>query len=179
MRRYITIAIVAVILMAVAVLFGYIKGYTSAMRDAQGETKTDTIVRVDTVRIHHPADTVTLTQWKTYHVHDTAIMVEHDSVFVILPYESHLLTMPDTLDLWYSGVDARVDSMHFYLRTVEVTQSTSITKPKRLNTIGVEAGFSDASLLYVRQLGRVSLGFSAGYTYDRQATVRGFLGWNF
>ena len=179
MRRYLAITISALAIVAVALLLGYIAGYGAATREMQPETHTDTVVRVDTVWRAMPPDVITQVQWRTRYVHDTAVVTERDSVFVVLPYEQHRLTMRDTLDLWYSGVDARVDSLRVYLRTTSVTTATTLNATPRRNTIGVEAGLQDASLLYIRDIGRVSLGLSAGYTYERQATARGFVGWRF
>lgn len=179
MRRYLAISLTALAIVAVSVLFGYIVGYDAAERELQPETHTDTVVRVDTVWRELPPDVITQVQWRTRYVHDTAIVTMHDSVAVWLPYEQHMLAMRDTLDLWYSGVDARVDSLRIYLRTTSVTTATTLNATPRRNTIGVEAGFHDASILYIRDIGRLSLGFSAGYTYDRQATARGFVGWRF
>jgi hypothetical protein len=173
--------IATLVLLAVSsAVLGYVLGCSRAKRDATPpEVHTDTIVRVDTIRIEHPTDTVTVTKWKRYYVHDTAVVTQHDSVFVILQYEQHCLTLPDTLDLWYSGVDARVDSLRVYLRTTSITQTITTAPAPRRNTIGVSAGLGDASVMYIRDVGRVALGFAAGYTIDREPTARGFLGWKF
>lgn len=173
--------ITTLVLLAVSsAVLGYVLGCSRVKRDATPpEVHTDTIVRVDTIRIEHPTDTVTVTKWKRYYVHDTAVVTQHDSVFVILQYEQHCLTLPDTLDLWYSGVDARVDSLRVYLRTTSITQTVTRPVTLRRNIIGVEAGLQDFSLLYIRDIGRVSLGISAGYTYDRWATARAFVGYRF
>lgn len=167
------------VLVAITALVSYLLGYSAHKAEQQQVTHTDTVVCVDTVWRILPPDTITQVQWCTHHVHDTAIVTMHDSVFVVLPYEQHLLMLRDTLDLWYSGVDARVDSLRVYLRTTSVTTTTTLNAMPRRNTIGVEAGLQDFSLLYIRDIGRVSLGFSAGYTYDRQATARGIIGWRF
>lgn len=173
--------IATLVLLAVSsAVLGYVLGCSRAKRDATPpEVHTDTIVRVDTIRIEHPTDTVTVTKWKRYYVHDTAVVTQHDSVFVILQYEQHCLALPDTLDLWYSGVDARVDSLRVYLRTTSVTQTVTTTAAPRRNTIGVSAGLHDASVLYIRSFGRINVGISAGYNYDRQASARCIVGFSF
>ena len=118
--------LVGFVLAVVLVVVGFVAGWNIAKDSSQPsqEPLRDTIVKVDTMSIIMPADTITHTIFKPVHVHDTSVIVQNDSVFVMLPYEQHHFSMSDTLDLWYSGVDARVDSLRFYLRstTIEVVK---------------------------------------------------------
>lgn len=103
---------------------------------------------------------------------------EHDTVYVYLPYEHRLYSVPDTLDVWYSGVDACIDSAKVYGHTVTITNTVTVKEPcvEQRNMVGMQAGSQDASMLYMRKLGnRLWLGASAGYTFDGQPTARGML----
>lgn len=174
-----TFFIISIIVVVVLVVISYMTGYRQASKDITTEHVTDTIRLTDTMWVTAPADTVTLVQWKAYHITDTAIVTHHDTTVVFLPYEQHHFAMPDTLDLWYSGVDARIDSLRFLMTSSIITNTITLKETPRQNTIGVAAGFDDISLFYLRRVGRVNVGLSAGYTYDRKATARGVVGWSF
>lgn len=86
---------------------------------------TITIMKVDTVTLVGPRDTLVRIAWKPYPVavHDTTWITRHttDSIFISLPYQYRHLSKPDTLDVWYSGVDPRIDSAVVYMRhTTEI-----------------------------------------------------------
>ena len=120
------IAIVAVLAILVALLGG-VAGWC-----VRGEKKhplpvADTVVitTTDTVTLVGPRDTLVRFAWKPYPVavHDTTFVTRHttDSVFISLPYQYRHLSKPDTLDVWYSGVDPRIDSAVVYMRhTTEI-----------------------------------------------------------
>jgi hypothetical protein len=97
----------------------------------------------DTVTLVGPRDSLTRIVWKPYPVHDTTFVIRHttDSVFVMLPYEHRHLHRPDTLDVWYSGVDARIDSATvYYHHTTEIVHHLpDVRKMPRL-TAGVGCG---------------------------------------
>lgn len=62
-----------------------------------------------------------------YPVHDTTYITQHttDTFYIMLPYQYKHLCRPDTLDVWYSGIDPKVDSARVYMHhTTEI-----ITKP--------------------------------------------------
>lgn len=174
-----TFFIIIIIVVVVLVVFSYMTGYRHASNDLMPDKVADTIRLTDTMWVTAPADTVTLVQWKAYHITDTAIVTHHDTTVVFLPYEQHHFSMRDTLDLWYSGVDARIDSLRVLLTSSVITNTITLKETSRQNTIGVSAGFEDVSIFYMRRVGRANIGLSAGYTYDRKATARGVVGWSF
>ena len=76
-------------------------------------------------------------------MHDTTFVIHHttDSIFVTLPYEHRHLHRPDTLDVWYSGVDARIDSatVYYHHTTEIIRQPYEVPKTPRV-TLGVGVG---------------------------------------
>ena len=97
----------------------------------------------DTVTLVGPRDSLTRIVWKPYPVHDTCFVIRHttDSIFVMLPYEHRHLHRPDTLDVWYSGVDARIDSatVYYHHTTELIRQPYEVPKTPRV-TLGVGVG---------------------------------------
>lgn len=140
----------------------------------------DTIRTTDTIQLPAPPpDTVTKTVTKVVKVplHDTITLV--DSVWVELAYEQHFSRLDDVADVWYSGYDAKIDSAVIYKHQQTVIEQHYITQPAPTNIIGLEAGAKDASLLYIRRMGQLHVGFSAGCTYEGAPTARGFIGFHF
>lgn len=144
------IAIVAVLAILVALLGG-VAGWC-LRGNMRGEKKhplpvADTVVitRTDTVTLVGPRDTLVRIAWKPYPVavHDTTFVIRHttDSIFVMLPYEHRHLHRPDTLDVWYSGVDARIDSatVYYHHTTELIRQPYEVPKMPRL-AAGVGCG---------------------------------------
>lgn len=140
------IAIVAVLAILVALLGGvagwcmrgeYNRQQPPPVPDTTWFTLTNTVTLVG------PSDSLTRIVWKPYPVHDTTFVTQHttDSIFIMLPYEHRHLNRPDTLDVWYSGVDARIDSAKvYYHHTTEVIrQPYEVFKTPRL-TAGVGCG---------------------------------------
>ena len=126
----------------------------------------DTLIRSDSVPYPVP--------YPVYLPGDT--ICEYDTVFVYLPYDHRIFSIPDTLDVWYSGIDPCIDSAKVYSHTITVTNTVTVPAPTKdhRNTIGVNAGNADASVFYMHRVGKVFwIGASAGYTYDGQPTARG------
>lgn len=120
------IAIVAVLAILVALLGG-VAGWCMRGEKKHPLPVADTVVitRIDTVTLVGPRDTLVSIAWKPYPVavHDTTWITRHttDSIFISLPYQYRHLSKPDTLDVWYSGVDPRIDSAVVYMRhTTEI-----------------------------------------------------------
>ena len=123
--------LVGFVLAVVLVAIGFAVGWGVARpTNPQTEVVYDTIVKVDTMSIIMPADTITHTILKPVHVHDTSVIVQNDSVFVMLPYEQHHFSMPDTMDVWYSGIDSRIDSVKYYNRTTTIEIHDVVEKPQ-------------------------------------------------
>lgn len=140
------IAIVAVLALLIALLGG-VAGW--CMRGEKKQTQpppipdTTWFTITDTVTLVEPRDSLTRIVWKPYPVHDTTFVIRHttDSIFVMLPYEHRHLHRPDTLDVWYSGVDARIDSatVYYHHTTELIRQPYEVPKMPRL-TAGVGVG---------------------------------------
>lgn len=80
------------------------------------------IERVDTVTlVGNKVDTLICYVNRPYPVavHDT--MWRNDTLYVQLPYEHRYYASPDTLEVWYSGVDPTIDSVTVYMHhTTEI-----------------------------------------------------------
>ena len=104
------------------------------------------IERVDTVTLVEPmVDTLIRYVWKPYPVavHDTTLIHHHttDSIWISLPYEHRYMAKEDTLEVWYSGVDPKIDSAKVYMHhtTEIVKQPYEVAKMPRF-TLDVGAG---------------------------------------
>ena len=100
----------------------------------------------DTVTLVGPRDSLTRIAWKPYPVaiHDTTLVIRHttDSIFITLPYQHRHFSKPDTLDVWYSGVDARIDSatVYYHHTTEIVNHIADVSKMMPRLTAGVGCG---------------------------------------
>lgn len=106
---------------------------------------TITLHHTDTVTLVGPRDTLTRIVWKPYPVavHDTTLIVHHttDSFFIMLPYQHKHLSRPDTLDVWYSGIDPKVDSARVYMHhTTEIVNIPVVERRMPRLTMDVGAG---------------------------------------
>ena len=142
---------IKILLLAVLLALGLMLASFAAGWKIRGEkmqppvADTIRIERVDTVTLVEPRDTLIRIVCKPYPVavHDTTFVIRHttDSIFVMLPYEHRHLHRPDTLDVWYSGVDARIDSatVYYHHTTELIQQPYELQKMPRL-TAGVGCG---------------------------------------
>lgn len=175
---------IIVILAVTVVLFlvGYIVGYSAHESDEkpvpETTTETNVITKDTTVYNYDYRDTTIydkhlkpLTDFKTDTVHDT--------VYVAIPISQYHFGINNTADIFVSGYDVTLDSVNFHLKEIHTVEHHTVKAASRPNLIGVELGINEASLMYIRDIGRVSVGFRAGYTFDRKATASGFVGWNF
>ena len=105
------------------------------------------IERVDTVTLVEPmVDTLIRYVDRLYPVavHDTTFVVRHttDSIWISLPYEHRYMTKEDTLEVWYSGIDPKIDSAKVYMHhtTEIVKQPYEVARMPRLTLdVGVAA----------------------------------------
>ena len=100
------------------------------------------IERVDTVTlVGNKVDTLICYVNRPYPVAVTDTIWHNDTMFVQLPYEHRHLHRPDTLDVWYSGVDARIDSatVYYHHTTELIRQPYEVPKMPRL-TAGFGCG---------------------------------------
>lgn len=117
---------------------GYITGDRMSRPDV--ETRTDTLVVVDTVTIREPEYVErTVVRTELVAVHDTVRL--RDTLFVEVPVESRHYS--DSLyDAWVSGCMASLDSIRVYPVTRYVTTERTVKVPERKRWgIGVQAGY--------------------------------------
>lgn len=196
--KTVRIIIVSAVMLLLASLLGFIVGWTVRDRELQNDTHTDvevverdsticnpvkedsTVVGTILVPVvgagHTPSTPGIIPTGNTQYIHDT--VTEHDTVYAAIPMSAFHFTDP-LADVWCTGFNIRMDSIRVKQRDIYITQTTTVRAREYHNTLGVMMGFDDVSLLYTRRFGRVSVGFSGGYTYRREPVVRGFVGWNF
>lgn len=114
---------------------------------------TITIMKVDTVTLVEPIDTLIRYVWKPYPVavHDTTLIHHHttDSIWISLPYEHRYMAKEDTLEVWYSGIDPKIDSAKVYMHhtTEIVKQPYEVARMPRLTLdVGAAAFYTDKSI---------------------------------
>lgn len=108
------------------------------------------IEKVDTVTLVEPRDTLARIVWKPYPVavHDTTLIHHHttDSIWISLPYEHRYMAKEDTLEVWYSGIDPKIDSAKVYMHhtTEIIKQPYEVARMPRLTLgVGAAAFYSD------------------------------------
>lgn len=174
--RYIALVLV---LLAVAALFGYVVGYNRHEKEISEEIETHvTIIERDSVVYNLIKKDSTIVDWHLKPIEHFNFDTIHDTAYILIPISSYHFADP-MADVWCKGYDVTLDSIKAQYKTVYETQTITIKEPVRRNFVGVEAGFCDAAIIYIRNVGRLSLGISAGYTFDRHATARGLIGYNF
>lgn len=175
---------IILILAVTVVLFlvGYIVGYSAHERDTTPEEQTtittNTIVRDTTIYNFHHRDS-TIIDYHTKPLEIFTTITQHDTTYIFVPIKSYHFGIDGIGDIYVSGFDVTLDSTHFQLKEIHTVERHTVKAASRPNLIGVELGINEASLMYIRDIGRVSVGFRAGYTFDSKATASGFVGWNF
>jgi hypothetical protein len=128
----------------VALFIGLVVGYNRGVRHCQELPHADTIVveRIDTVTLTESrVDSLIRVVERLRPVTQYDTIVRGDTLYVQLPYEYRYYGKPDTLEIWYSGVDPRIDSARIYNRhtTEIIKQPYEVVKMPRM-TIGVGCG---------------------------------------
>ncbi len=144
MEEKIKVFALALLLAAGLMLTSFFAGWSlRGMRNAECGMRNDTIVvhRTDSVTLVEPrVDTLIRFVDRLYPVavHDT--IVRGDTLYVPLPYEHRYYAKPDTLEVWYSGVDPKIDSAVVYMHhtTEIVNRPYEVAKMPRL-TLGLGA----------------------------------------
>jgi hypothetical protein len=155
MTEKIKILALALLLAAGLMLASFAAGWS--LRGHQQESvqsDTITIMKVDTVTLAgNKVDTLICYVNRPYPVavHDTTLIHHHttDSIWISLPYEHRYMAKEDTLEVWYSGVDPKIDSAKVYMHhtTEIVKQPYEVAKMPRLTAeIGAAAFYSDKSI---------------------------------
>ena len=157
MEEKIKVFALVLLLAAALELAGFFAGWSlRGMRNAECGMRNDTIVvhRTDTVTLVEPrVDTLIRFVDRLYPVavHDTTLITRHttDSIWITLPYQHRHYSQPDTLEVWYSGVDPKIDSATVYMRhtTEIVRQPYEVAKLPRLTLgLGAAAFYTDKSI---------------------------------
>lgn len=143
MTDKIKIISLAALCICLMMMVSFCSGWSMRGKRIQPPT-TDTIVkvRVDTVTLVEPRiDTLIRIVDRLYPVtvHDT--IVKGDTLYIRLPYEHRYYALPDTLEVWYSGVDPKIDSaILYYNHTTEIIRHPyEVPKMPRV-TLGVGVG---------------------------------------
>ena len=135
------------LMLGVAILGGKI-GYDKGRAACEAEIVTDTVYVTDTVTVHQfSIDTVIKVVQVPFLVKTTDTLV--DSVWVELPMEWHLASVPDTADVWYHGVMAEVVSMKFYMQNTVITNTVTKTEwkmPRLTLDLGAGAMYCDKTI---------------------------------
>jgi len=101
----------------------------------------DSLIRIDSVPYPVP--------YPVPQYVDGDTIVVHDTIVVYLTREHRLFSVEDTLDVWYSGIDPKIDSINlYYHHTTEIIkQPYEVVKMPRLTAdIGVAAFYYDKSI---------------------------------
>lgn len=154
MTEKIKILALALLLAAGLLLGGFAAGWKiRGKKMSSMVADTIRIEKVDTVTLVEPRDTLTRIVWKPYPVavHDTTLIHHHttDSIWISLPYEHRYMAKEDTLEVWYSGIDPKIDSAKVYMHhtTEIIKQPYEVAKIPRLTAeIGAAAFYSDKSI---------------------------------
>lgn len=154
MTEKIKILALALLLAAGLLLGGFAAGW-KIRGEKMSSMVADTIriEKVDTVTLVEPRDTLTRIVWKPYPVavHDTTLIHHHttDSIWISLPYEHRYMAKEDTLEVWYSGIDPKIDSAKVYMHhtTEIVKQPYEVARMPRLTLdVGAAAFYTDKSI---------------------------------
>ena len=164
LKKVAVYVIAALLLMLVSGLLGGIVGYNRGKAGCQGmEPDTTTIVTTDTLSIQGTAvrpdadsliriDSVPYPVPIPYPVPqyvDGDTIIIHDTVAVYLAREHRLFSIQDTLDVWYSGIDPKIDSINlYYHHTTEIIkQPYEVARMPRLTLdVGAAAFYTDNSI---------------------------------
>ena len=181
MKDIIRHILIFLILLAVAVLFGYVVGYNAKDKELSPGTDTSTHVNViqrDSVVYNFIPKDSTIIDWHLKPDEHFDTITLHDTAYIMIPISAYHFGN-GLADVGCKGYDVTLDSLCVHLTETMITETVTVKEPTYRNLVGAEVGYLDASVLYIRSAGRMSFGFPAGYTYDRQATARGIIGWRF
>lgn len=171
--------IIGATILVLTALVGYIIGYQAHEKEIGEETETHvTIIERDSVVYNLIKIDSTIVDWHLKPIEHFNTITQHDTIYIAIPISSFHFTDP-LADVWCRGYGVILDSLCVHQKETIIENTVTITKPTYCNMIGVDAGLTDASIIYIRSVGRLSFGISAGYTYDKHATARGIIGYNF
>lgn len=149
LKIFATILAVSVVYAFGFLALGGILGYHRAKAQYEFQQQNvDTVSVTDTIAIiQFTTDTVIKTVNVPFYVavHDTLV----DSVWVDIPIERHFASIPDTADIWYSGFQAKIDSMRFYQQTTTITNTvvkTDYKTPRLTLDLGTSALYNQQNI---------------------------------
>ncbi|MBQ1760906.1 MAG: hypothetical protein IIZ94_14640 [Prevotella sp.] len=148
MTEKIKILALALLLAAGLMLASFFAGWSLCGHQQEPiSNDTITIMKVDTVTLVEPmVDTLIRFVDRLYPVavHDTTLIHHHttDSIWISLPYEHRYMAKEDTLEVWYSGIDPKIDSAKVYMHhtTEIVNHIADVSKMMPRLTAGVGCG---------------------------------------
>lgn len=149
MTEKIKILLLAVLLAMGLMLASFLAGWKIRGEQMQPPiADTIRIERVDTVTLVEPmVDTLIRYVNRLYPVTDT--VWRNDTMFVQLPYEHRYYGVPDTVEVWYSGVDPTLDSVKVYehYTTEIIRQPYEVAKMPRLTLdLGAAAFYHESRI---------------------------------
>ena len=148
MTEKIKILALALLLAAGLMLASFFAGWSLCGHQQEPiSNDTITIMKVDTVTLVEPmVDTLIRFVDRLYPVavHDTTLIHHHttDSIWISLPYEHRYMAKEDTLEVWYSGIEPKIDSAKVYMHhtTEIVNHIADVSKMMPRLTAGVGCG---------------------------------------
>ena len=153
MMEKIKIAFAALAVACLLMAVGFSAGWLAKEKRIQPiANDTIRIEMVDTVTLVEPmVDTLIRFVDRLYPVavHDTNLIHHHttDSIWISLPYEHRYMAKEDTLEVWYSGIDPKIDSAKVYMHhTTEIVNhiaDVSKMMPRLTLDVGAAAFYSD------------------------------------
>ena len=92
----------------------------------------DSLIRIDSVP--YPVPYPVLVQGDTV----------HDTVYVYLSYEHRLFSIPDTLNVWYSGIQPKIDSILLYTyHTTEIIREPYKVFETKIPVLTLDVGLGN------------------------------------
>ena len=159
----------AILLVAGLLFGGFVTGWRIRGRQESDLPKSDTVTinHTDTCWLPTPPDTITETKPVPvpvpYYIKDTDTI--HDSITVILPYEQHYANVDSTLDIWYSGYDAKIDSIVLYRHHTTQIINNSYEKIRyETPRFSINAGISVLKIDKVRGFAGAELTYNAKWS---------------
>lgn len=142
------------------------------------KTTSDTVtinvpVKIDTF-IH---DTVTKIKYKWYPLVVYDSVFNSDTVLAEIPIEYHHYSKPDTIDIYYHGFAAELDSVKLFDKVTYITNTNYIQPSK--NLIQLNVSNISTSVLYLRRVDNFYFGGGVGFTYEKKPVVSLSVGYSF
>ena len=176
---------IAVFLLALSFYLGFDFGYD--MRDDTKSVDTIIIEKHDTIHLQQ-FDTITkqIVNYKQVAVHDT--IVRNDTIFAVLPFEQLHYHQDSLCDVWLSGYEPKLDSLHIVQRhTTEIVREIVVDREMPMFSVEANArgifvmdklvGSIGAEVRYNKPKMTCSVG--AAYTTDKKPVFSIGVGYRF